>query len=97
MFQHGIYNISYRSLIETQTAPESATAMLRDGKILGSDHNGGVFSGTVKFDPARKLSKVATLNIAGHFKDPDPTSKAIIDVAGGKVEIELSYLGPLPS
>ena len=37
-----------------------------------------------------------TIDIAGLFTTPNPASKAVVNVAGGQVEVELSYLGPLP-
>ena len=118
MFQQGLYKIAYRSLDTKTPETGSALAILRDGKILGSDPNGGVFMGTYAFDLARALSHVelqidvppggelitgflggtqgATLNVDGHFQSPNANSKAIINVGSGRIEVELSYLGPLP-
>ncbi len=118
MFQQGIYSISYRSLSGKVAERETALAIFRDGKILGSDSHGGVFSGTIRFDGAQDASKVdlkidvppggtlitgysagidgETIDIAGLFTTPNPASKAVVNVAGGQVEVELSYLGPLP-
>ena len=36
----------------------SGLAVLREGKVLGSDPLGAVFTGTYEFDPARQLNKV---------------------------------------
>lgn len=118
MFKQGLYKIAYRNLDLANPETESALALLRDGKIMGSDRNGGVFMGTVDFDQAQALSHVqlqidvppggelitgfsggthgATLDIDGYFADPNPDSKAIVNVGSGSIEVELSYLGPLP-
>lgn len=39
----------------------------------------------------------AVLDIAGSFERAEPSSRAVIEVAGRPVEITLSYLGPLPN
>ncbi len=118
MFEQGLYKIAYRSLDTKTPETGSALAILRDGKILGSDRNGGVFTGAVEFQSESGHSQVrlkfdvppdgelitgflggtqgTTLNIEGHFQSPNPNSKAIIKVGSGRIEVELSYLGPLP-
>jgi len=95
-----------------------ALAILRDGKILGSDPWGGLFTGLYDYDPRDCLDKVrlrfdvppegvlvtgfcagpkgATLNIVGTIERTAPKMVTVVDVSGTPVEVQLTYLGPLP-
>ena len=58
MLQDGLYDLSYR-LGET-SAPSTGygLASLRNGRILGSDRWGGVFSGSYRFDADRGVCEI---------------------------------------
>lgn len=55
VLDEGIYAITYRTL---EAEFGGATAVLRNGMILGSDREGGVFSGGYQFDAARNVNRV---------------------------------------
>ncbi len=56
MLDEGIYGLSYRSGECCEPAADSALAVLRAGKVLGSDRWGGVFSGSYEFDNKREIN-----------------------------------------
>lgn len=59
MLENGIYGLHYRAAGQEREADAGrALAVLRDGKILGSDPWGGVFAGSCEFDPAGRINKV---------------------------------------
>jgi len=58
MLENGIYGLQYTAAHEGGTDGGSALAVLRDGKILGSDPWGGVFVGSCEFDPEARLNTV---------------------------------------
>ncbi|MCB1504183.1 MAG: helix-turn-helix domain-containing protein [Hyphomicrobiaceae bacterium] len=60
MIDEGLYNVEYRSsfFCDESGACGSALAVLRNGKILGSDRWGGVFSGSYEFDPVKETNSV---------------------------------------
>jgi hypothetical protein len=58
MLQDGIYGLHYASVGGGAAEAGNALAVLREGKILGSDPWGGVFTGSCEFDPGQRLSKV---------------------------------------
>ena len=45
MFRNGIYKISYGLLSDGTEATEHAIAVLRGGRLIGSDRHGAVFNG----------------------------------------------------
>ncbi|MEQ1671527.1 MAG: hypothetical protein ABL893_11765 [Hyphomicrobium sp.] len=45
MFRNGIYKVSYRSKDDPSSFPQDALALMRNGKIIGADRHGGVFTG----------------------------------------------------
>ena len=51
----GIYSIAFGN---AQSGPGTATAVLRKGRIFGSDPEGGTFSGHYQFDSPRKLNRI---------------------------------------
>ena len=50
MLRDGIYGLAYAAGGERMPTEGSALATLRDGRILGSDPWGAVFSGSCRFD-----------------------------------------------
>lgn len=62
MIDEGLYNLEYRSTVldggEADAAGGSALAVLRNGKILGSDRWGAVFMGSYEFDPVSQSNAV---------------------------------------
>ena len=119
MFDEGIYSLQYTGHHNGEAETETALAVLRNGKVLGSDHLGGVFSGSYEFDAIRETNKMhvrlrvppegmlvtgfsagpsgATIDIVGSFERAAPVSKAVVQVAGEPIEIQLTYLGALPN
>ena len=119
MLDEGIYSVCHRNPEGGPDCAGNAIAVLRSGKILGSDREGGLFSGSYEFDPASGLNHVqirfsippegtlvtgftagsggATLDIVGEFTRASPVSKVVIDIDSQPIEVELSYLGPLPN
>ncbi|MEQ1717390.1 MAG: helix-turn-helix domain-containing protein [Hyphomicrobium sp.] len=53
-----VYRISYHGTAAGDVETDQALAVLRNGKILGSDRYGGVFMGSYKFDRAKSLNVV---------------------------------------
>jgi len=87
MLKDGLYGLQYLARHEGGADGGSALAVLRDGKILGSDPWGGVFVGSCEFDPKARLNKVrlrfdvppdGTL-ITGFSAGP---SGAVLDIVG---------------
>lgn len=62
MIDEGLYNVEYRSTghrgDDADAAGGSALAVLRNGKILGSDRWGAVFMGSYEFDPVSETNAV---------------------------------------
>jgi len=58
MLEDGIYGLRYTALCEGKPDAGNGLAVLRGGKILGSDPWGGVFAGSCEFDPEARLNKV---------------------------------------
>ena len=58
MLQDSLYDLSYR--IGETSAPSTGygLASLRNGRILGSDRWGGVFSGSYRFDADRGVGEI---------------------------------------
>lgn len=113
----GVYGLSF-SRGDGQISGQGV-AVLREGRIAGSDRGGGVFTGSYAFDPrttrnAVKLTISAppsgvlvngitagpggtVFDVSALLDRPQPTSTVIVEAAGLPIEIELSYLGPLPN
>lgn len=51
MFRNGIYKVSYRSALDPGSFPQDALALMRNGKIIGADRHGGVFTGEPRCGP----------------------------------------------
>ncbi len=63
MIDEGLYNVEYRSAgprggKADDSASGSALAVLRNGKILGSDRWGAVFMGSYEFDSVSETNAV---------------------------------------
>ncbi len=56
MFDEGLYSLSYGA--HGVDDHDSALAVLRNGKILGSDRLGGVFSGSYEFDEKAEINRM---------------------------------------
>jgi hypothetical protein len=118
MLANGIYDLRYSAAQDSTSDAGSGLALLRDGKILGSDPWGGVFVGSCEFDAAACISTVrlrfeippegklitgfnagpagAVIDIVGAIADGAPAATTVVEVAGAPVNVELTYLGPLP-
>lgn len=48
MFRNGIYRIDYRNPLDNDAPGDDALVVVRDGRMIGSDRYGGVFSGTAR-------------------------------------------------
>lgn len=119
MLDEGIYSLSCRADNCETTESDAALAVLRNGKILGSDRQGALFTGSYEYDVATQRNKMhirlqvppngvlftgggagpggAVVDIIGAFERATPASRALVDVSGAKVELRLTYLGPLPN
>lgn len=51
MFRNGVYKVCYRSPLDEPGFHDHALAVMRDGKIIGSDRMGGVFTGEERCAP----------------------------------------------
>jgi hypothetical protein len=58
MLEDGIYGLHYTAVCEGNAAAASGLAVLRAGRILGSDPWGGVFVGSCEFVAAARLNRV---------------------------------------
>ncbi len=58
MLEDGIYALRFAATHDGEPEQGSGLAVLREGKVLGSDPLGAVFSGTYEFDSNRNLNKV---------------------------------------
>jgi hypothetical protein len=58
MLEGGIYGLWFAASQNGEPENGSGLAVLREGKVLGSDPLGAVFTGTYEFDAARQLNKV---------------------------------------
>ena len=58
MLEDGIYALRFAATHDGEPEHGSGLAVLREGKVLGSDPLGAVFTGSYEFDAARGLNKV---------------------------------------
>lgn len=87
MLDEGIYGFTYKGEHMGVLDGDSALAVLRNGKILGSDRAGGVFAGSYEYDSVNELNKVHVRMqvppegelVTGYAAGPDG---AILDIAG---------------
>jgi hypothetical protein len=90
MLQDGIYGLHYTAVGDGAADAGKALAVLRGGKILGSDPWGGVFTGSCEFDPAERLSKVRL-----RFEVP-PEGTLITGFSAGPAGATLDIVGAIP-
>lgn len=58
MLDEGIYSLNYRAEIAGRADADDALAVLRNGRILGSDRWGGMFTGSYEYDAATTTNTV---------------------------------------
>jgi hypothetical protein len=87
MLEDGIYGLSYNAVRADEADGGNALAVLRAGKILGSDPWGGVFVGSCEFDPKARLHKV-------HLRfDVPPEGTLITGFSAGPAGAVLDIVG----
>ncbi len=87
MLDDGVYELSFVGCGEDASCRSDGFAVLRDGHLLGSDRNGGVFRGHCRYDAVERCAVVEVrlivppngVLLTGHEAGPDG---ALIDVAG---------------
>lgn len=87
MLDEGIYGFTYKGEHLGILDGDSALAVLRNGKILGSDRAGAVFAGSYEYDGVNELNKVHVRMqvppegelVTGYAAGPDG---AVVDIAG---------------
>lgn len=87
MLDEGLYNLEYRAEYLGESDSGTALAVLRNGKILGSDRHGGVFMGSYEYDAMTGLNAVHLrmhvppdgMLVTGFAAGPDG---ATVDVVG---------------
>ena len=89
MLEDGIYGLSYAADGQDMPTEGSALATLRDGRILGSDPWGGVFTGFCEFDAAEGLSRVRL-----RFSVP-PDGTLITGFSAGPTGASLDIVGAI--
>ncbi|MEO1543723.1 MAG: hypothetical protein AAFR75_06870 [Pseudomonadota bacterium] len=119
MLDDGVYALDYRGESGGEAAIGDALAVLRNGRILGSDRWGGTFTGSYDFDAAEKSNTLhvrlavppggllvngfsagpdgATVEIVGQFDRAAPVSKTSVVIGGKPIDLQLTYIGPLPN
>ena len=58
MLDEGLYRLTYAGHDSSEATSDDALAVLRNGKILGSDRWGGLFTGSYEFDPSVETNKL---------------------------------------
>lgn len=118
MLDEGLYNLRYRGEDRGTFDGGEALVVLRNGKILGTDHGGGMFSGFYEFDAMREKNCIrarlsippegtlvtgfsagpdgAALDVEGLCERAGHVSSMTVEAAGLRIEIQLTYLAPLP-
>ena len=104
MFAEGVYGLSFRGAGSAAPAPHAecveALAILRAGKILGSDRWGGIFRGFLEFDPVARQSKICVRMdvppdgelITGFAAGPDGASFDIVAEFGQSAPMALTTI-----
>jgi len=94
MLEDGLYGIAYAAGRERMPSEGSALATLRRGRIMGSDPWGGVFTGSCKFDAARRLSTIELrLDVPPHGELITGFSAG---PAGASIDIVAAFEGAAP-
>jgi hypothetical protein len=89
MLENGIYDLRYSAANGGTSDAGSGLAVLRDGKILGSDPWGGVFVGSCEFDPAARVNTVRL-----RFEVP-PEGELITGFAAGPTGAVIDIVGAI--
>lgn len=81
----GVYRITYHGRTRGDDETDQALAVLRNGKILGSDRHGGIFMGSYRYDRTRNLNSV-------HLRIEVPPDSMLVNgyatgPEGGQVEV----------
>ncbi|MEO1207474.1 MAG: hypothetical protein AAFV45_14200 [Pseudomonadota bacterium] len=119
MLDDGVYSLDYRGENAGQAEAGDALAVLRNGRILGSDRWGGTFTGSYDFDAGAQSNTLhvrlavppggmlvngfsagpdgATIEIVGQFDRAAPVSKTSVKIGGKPIDLQLTYIGPLPN
>ncbi len=63
MLAEGVYLLNFESSQSSNLEREEGLAVLRDGRIVGSDPNGGIFKGSYRFD-AQRAEAVVDVRLA---------------------------------
>jgi hypothetical protein len=94
VLEDGIYGLRFAASDNGEPEDSNGLAVLRDGKVLGSDPGGAVFTGTYEFDVARQLNRVrlrldvppqGTL-VTGFCAGPSGATLDIVGAFTGKAE-----------
>lgn len=119
MCQDGLYKIVYPSDTQLLREFDEALAVVRNGSVLCSDRNGGVYHGAGVLDADQRCFQVdmtidvpagrelvtgfagggrgAQAAVVAHLDPRLRNQRSVIHINGAPVEIEISYLGPLPN
>ena len=119
MFRDGMYRVAYFSVEQPEREEDAALAVVRDGKIMGSDPQGGVYISTgvlgipngaaqvaltAQIPPGGTLvtgfeagADGASLAVSGLLDVNATAQRTTVTIGGQAVDIEVTYLGPLPS
>lgn len=119
MIRNGLYKITYATSSEPTDEPGEVLAVVRRGRIFGSDRFGAVYRGydattakdqgvivnvTADVPPGGELmtgfsggENGAQAQIVGRVDPAAKQQRAIFDVAGSPLEIDITFLGPLPN
>jgi hypothetical protein len=89
MLENGIYDLRYSAHADGKAEGGRGLAVLRDGKILGSDPWGGVFVGSCEFDASSCLNTVRL-----RFEVP-PTGTLITGFSAGPAGAVLDIVGAI--
>lgn len=87
MLRDGIYGLRYTAAAGGPSQDGDALAVLRDGRILGSDPWGGVFAGCCEFDAAARTNRMSL-----RFKVP-PQGELITGFCAGPDGAVLDIMG----
>lgn len=58
MFDEGVYSLTCRARDSAPSQWETSLAVLRNGRILGSDRQGGLFTGSYEYDAVTQLNRM---------------------------------------
>jgi hypothetical protein len=88
MFRNGIYKIFYRDPADEDGSFEDALAVVRNGKVIGADRYGGVFTG----EPRCALGLLETLKLQLNMP---PGGELVTGYVAGPSGVSLDIIGRL--